>query len=110
PHFWALAIKYADDYRAAHVPMLPTVAPMAVAARQMVAYTVAMVASTIVLTPVADLGVVYLVSAVVLGALFVAATVALAQRPSESLSMRVFAYSITYVTLLFGAMMLDVFI
>ena len=43
PHFWALAIRYADDYRAADVPMLPAVAPLAEAARQMIGYTVALV-------------------------------------------------------------------
>ena len=41
PHFWALAIRYADDYRAADVPMLPAVVPLAEAARQMIGYTVA---------------------------------------------------------------------
>ena len=59
PHFWALAIRYADDYRAADVPMLPAVAPLGEAARQMVVYTVALVASTLLLTPVADLGWIY---------------------------------------------------
>ena len=43
PHFWALAIRYADDYRAADVPMLPAVVPIAEAARQMIGYTVALV-------------------------------------------------------------------
>ena len=62
PHFWALAIKYADDYRAADVPMLPAVAPAAVTVRQMVLYTAAMVAATMVLWPVAELGPIYWVS------------------------------------------------
>ena len=61
PHFWALAIRYADDYRAADVPMLPAVAPVAEAARQMIGYTVALVVLTLVLVPVADLGWIYLV-------------------------------------------------
>ena len=51
PHFWALAIRYADDYRAADVPMLPAVAPVAEAARQMIGYTVALVVATLVLVP-----------------------------------------------------------
>ena len=59
PHFWALAIRYADDYRAADVPMLPAVVPLAQAARQMIGYTVALVVSTLVLVPVADLGWIY---------------------------------------------------
>ena len=63
PHFWALAIRYADDYRAANVPMLPAVATAEVTAHKMVAYTAAMVAFTLVLIPVADLGAIYIVTA-----------------------------------------------
>ena len=81
PHFWALAIRYADDYRAADVPMLPAVAPVAEAARQMIGYTVALVVCTLVLAPVADLGWIYLATAVVLGAGFLLATFALARDP-----------------------------
>jgi protoheme IX farnesyltransferase len=110
PHFWALAVKYADDYNAADVPMLPAVAPMADVVRQMTIYTVALVASTLVLVPVASLGWIYTVAAVVLGAIFIGGTVALGKHPTPAASMRLFGYSITYVTLLFGAMMLDVFV
>jgi heme o synthase len=110
PHFWALAIRYADDYRAADVPMLPAVVPMAEATRQMIGYTVALVISTVVLVPVAELGWIYTVSAVVLGAAFLAATVVLARRPSAELSMRVFAFSISYITLLFAAITIDVLV
>ena len=108
PHFWALAIRYADDYRAADVPMLPAVVPLVDAARQMIAYTAAMVVATLVLVPVADLGWIYAGAAVVLGAGFLVATVALARNPTPAASMRVFTYSITYVTLLFAALTLDV--
>jgi protoheme IX farnesyltransferase len=108
PHFWALAIRYADDYRAADVPMLPAIAPIAEAARQMIVYTVALVAATLVLVPVADLGWIYTTAAAVLGGGFLAGTIALAARPTPAASMRVFAYSITYVTLLFGALTVDV--
>jgi len=110
PHFWALAIRYADDYRAADVPMLPAVVPMRDAAKQMVVYTVALVASTLVLAPVADLGWIYLAAALLLGAGFLVGTVALAARPTPAASMKVFAYSITYVSVLFGAMMVDVLV
>jgi protoheme IX farnesyltransferase len=109
PHFWALAIRYADDYRAADVPMLPAVAPIRVAARQMIGYTAVMVAATLVLVPVADLGWIYAATAAVLGAGFLAATVLLARDAEPSArAMRVFTYSITYVTLLFAALMIDV--
>jgi len=110
PHFWALAVKYADDYRAADVPMLPSVVPMAEVVRQMIWYTVALCISTLVLIPVADLGWIYGIAAVVLGAVFLGGTIALGKNPSEAASMRLFGFSITYVTLLFGAMSLDVFV
>jgi protoheme IX farnesyltransferase len=108
PHFWALAIRYADDYRAAEVPMLPVVAPLRVAAEQIVLYTAALVVTTLVLIPVAGLGWLYGIAAVVLGALFLVGTIALVRQPTPAASMRVFTFSITYVTLLFGAMTLDV--
>ena len=110
PHFWALAIKYADDYRAANVPMLPAVVPFENAVRQMIGHTLAMVACTLILIPVADLGMIYSVAAVVLGAVFIYATIWLGRHPSASASMRVFGYSITYVTVLFAAMTLDVLV
>jgi len=110
PHFWALAVKYADEYRAAGVPMLPSVATMSETVRLMTWYTVALVISTLVLVPVADLGWIYGVSALVLGAIFLAGTIALAKFPTAAASMRLFGFSITYVTLLFGAMSLDVLV
>ena len=108
PHFWALAIRYADDYRAASVPMLPAVATPEITARKMIAYTAVMFGFTLVLAPVADLGWVYLGAAVVLGALFLGGTIWLGRNPTPQRSMRVFGYSITYVTLLFAALTLDV--
>lgn len=110
PHFWALAIKYADDYRAADVPMLPAVVTFDQAVRHMIGYTVILVITTLILAPVAGLGPIYLVSALLLGAVFLAATIWLARTPTASASMRVFGFSITYVTLLFAAIMVDVFV
>jgi protoheme IX farnesyltransferase len=110
PHFWALAIRHADEYRAANVPMLPSVVSAEAAVRKMVAYTVALVASTLVLIPVAHTGLVYGIAAPVLGAGFLWATVDLGRRPTPQRSMRVFGFSISYVTLLFGALTLDVLV
>jgi heme o synthase len=110
PHFWALAVKYADDYRAADVPMLPSVASMDETVKQMILYTVALWVSTLVLIPVAGLGWIYGISAVVLGGVFLGGTIALGRHPTEAASMRLFGFSITYVTLLFLAMSLDVFV
>jgi protoheme IX farnesyltransferase len=110
PHFWALAIRYAEDYRAADVPMLPAVAPPADTTRQMIRYTCALVACTLVLAPVADLGWIYLGAALVLGVGFLLATISLARMPSPAASMRVFTFSITYITVLFGALTVDVLV
>lgn len=108
PHTWALAFRYADDYRAADVPMLPAVAPFPQVVRQMLVHTAAMVACTLWLIPVADLGWIYTAVTVAAGAVFLAATVWLGTQQTPSASMRVFAFSITYVTLVFGALTLDV--
>jgi protoheme IX farnesyltransferase len=107
PHFWALAIRHADEYRAAGVPMLPAVVPLDQAIRKMIVYTVLLVASSLVVAPVAGTGPIYLVAAVASGAGFLWGTIALARRPTASGSMRLFAFSITYVTVLFGALMVD---
>ncbi|MFM8003175.1 MAG: heme o synthase [Actinomycetota bacterium] len=108
PHFWALAIRHADEYRAAKVPMLPTVVAIDKTVRTMVAYTVVLIFATLVLIPVANLGLIYGLTAATAGLGFIIGTAMLSRRPTEAWSMRVFSFSITYVTVLFGAMMLDV--
>ncbi len=107
PHFWCLAVRYRDDYAAAEVPMLPVVSDMASVTRRIVGYTAVLWALTLVFAPVADMGPVYLVAAVVLGAAYLALTVDLHRTPDPARAMRLFHWSITYVTLLFGAMALD---
>jgi heme o synthase len=110
PHFWALAIRYADDYRAANVPMLPAVATAEVTARKMAVYTAVMVAFTLLLIPVAHLGPIYIVTAVITGALFMWGAADLGKNPTPQRSMRVFGFSITYVTLLFAALTIDILV
>ncbi|MFN8021396.1 MAG: heme o synthase [Acidimicrobiales bacterium] len=110
PHFWALAIRHVDEYRAAGVPMLPVVVPMEQAVKNMVVYTALLVATSLVLVPVADLGWIYGVTAVVAGGLFLWGTIDLGRQPSPQRSMRVFAFSITYVTVLFVAITVDVLV
>jgi len=110
PHFWALAIRYRDDYQAAAVPMLPSVVSLEETVRKMALYTVVLVGFTVLFSPVADMGVVYLVSALVLGAVFGAMVEAVRRHPTERAAMRLFSFSITYVTLLFGAMVIDVLV
>jgi protoheme IX farnesyltransferase len=110
PHFWALAIRHQDDYRAAGVPMLPVVTPIRETIASMVRYCVVLVAVSLILVPVADLGLIYGITALLFGVAFVIGTVRLGSDPSEAKSMRLFSFSITYVTVLFGAVMADVLI
>jgi heme o synthase len=107
PHFWALAIRYRDDYAAADVPMLPVVETIRTVAVRMLLYTLVLWALTLVFAPVADMGAIYIVSAVVLGAIFTAMAVQVLRNPDPKVAMRMFGYSISYITLLFGAMALD---
>jgi protoheme IX farnesyltransferase len=108
PHFWALAVKYRDDYTAARVPMLPSVTSFRRTATEILVYSVLLVGMSLVLAVVAHLGVIYTVAAVALGAGFVAMAVRLWQQASARASMRLFSYSITYLTVLFVAMAVDV--
>jgi protoheme IX farnesyltransferase len=109
PHFWALAVKYKDDYQAAGVPMLPAVATFKRTAREIVLYSVALVGVSLLLAAVAHLGVIYVVSAVVLGGFFVALSIRLWRRTTPKAAMQLFSYSITYLTLLFVLMAVDIF-
>ena len=110
PHFWALAIRHSDEYRAANVPMLPSVVSIEKTIRTMVVYTVVLMLTTFVMIPVANLGFIYGVTAAVSGTGFIVGTAMLSRKPTQAWSMRVFSFSITYVTLLFGALMLDVLV
>jgi protoheme IX farnesyltransferase len=107
PHFWALAIRYREDYAAADVPMLPVVASFDATARRIVAYTVVLWAVTLAFWPLGHMGGAYLAAAVALGALFTWRAVELARSHSPEGAMRLFRYSITYIILLFGAMAAD---
>jgi len=115
PHFWALAVRYRDDYRAADVPMLPAVASIRRTTREMAWYTVLLVAVSLVLVPIAHLGAFYTSVAAVSGAVFIAMAVrlwrlAVRGLATERNAMRLFGYSITYLTVLFGAVAADVLI
>lgn len=107
PHFWALAIRYREDYAAAEVPMLPAVASMAHTSRRIVRYTVALLACSLLFAWAAGMGAVYTVSAVALGAVFLFHAVRLALEGTPERAMRLFGWSISYVTLLFTAMAVD---
>jgi protoheme IX farnesyltransferase len=107
PHFWALAIKYRDEYAAADVPMLPAVASLGTTAGQILAYAAVLWGVTLAFGAVASMGPIYWIAAVALGAVFVFYAIRLYRERSTASAMRLFTYSITYVTLLFGAMAID---
>ncbi|HYI65320.1 MAG TPA: heme o synthase [Candidatus Limnocylindrales bacterium] len=108
PHFWALALRYRGDYAAANVPMLPVVRGEVETARQIVLYTILLIAVSLLLLPAAGMGWLYLVSAVVLGGLFLAQALRLrSDAASGRAAISLFRYSITYLTLLFAAVAAD---
>jgi protoheme IX farnesyltransferase len=108
PHFWALAIRHSDDYKAAGVPMMPVVVSLERTVRSMTTYAVLLLLSTLVLIPVAGLGLIYGTTALVFGVAFVIGCVNLGSDPSERRSMRLFTFSISYVTAVFVALTIDV--
>jgi protoheme IX farnesyltransferase len=113
PHTWALALRYREDYAGVDVPMLPVVAPAAEVGRQIVLYSVAMVATSLLLWPVAGTGWLYPVAAIGLGGFFLVQAVRMWRRArsSESLAvirpMGLFHSSNLYLSLLFVAVALD---
>ncbi len=108
PHFWALALRYRGDYAAANVPMLPVVRGEAETARQILLYTVALFAVSLLLLPAAGMGWLYLVAAVVLGGVFLLYAVRLrADAANGRAAIRLFRFSISYLTLLFAAVAAD---
>jgi protoheme IX farnesyltransferase len=108
PHFWALAIRYRDDYAAAGVPMLPVVVGVGPTTRRMLLYTGIMVGVSLLLVPVAGMSWVYLLAAIVLGGWFLIDTWRVYRRPEDA--MRLFTTSTVYLSALFAAVMLDVLI
>lgn len=113
PHTWALALRYREDYRNVDVPMLPVVASASEVGRQIVIYSWVMVATSLLLWPVADTGPVYPIAAVVLGAVFLVEAHRMWGRTkrTDDLSiiqpMRLFHSSNLFLSLLFVAVALD---
>jgi protoheme IX farnesyltransferase len=106
PHFWALAMRFRDDYAAAQVPMLPVVADERTVTRRIVLYSYAMVGASLVLWPVASTSWVYPVAAAAVGVVFLAEAHRLswAARHGQAVHpMRLFRLSISYLTVLFVA-------
>jgi heme o synthase len=107
PHFWALSLRYRDDYAAARIPMLPVARGVASAVRHILVYSVIVVAVTLVLFRFEPMGVVYFVAAVGLGAALVWQALALRRDTSPKRAMRLFSFSNTYLALLFAAIAVD---
>ncbi len=110
PHFWALAIKYSEDYSAADVPMLPSVRSLSHTTAQMLIYTAVTVAMSLLFGLTASMGPAYMVGGAVFGGVFLWMTVRVRRSRSEADAMALFTYSISYITLLFALMALDVLV
>jgi heme o synthase len=110
PHFWALSLRLRGDYRAAGVPMLPVTHGVAETTRQIGLYTVLMVALTLVFFVAARMGLVFLGGTLVLGGLFLMQAFAMWREGTDRRAVRLYRYSITYLTALFGLIILDVFV
>ena len=108
PHFWALAILLRRDYAAARIPMLPVVRGIRVTTRQIVLYSLALVAMTAVPGVAGTAGIAYLSAAAVLGAGFLALALRLRVEATPRRASLLFHYSILYLALLFVAMAVDV--
>jgi protoheme IX farnesyltransferase len=110
PHYWPLSLRFRDDYDSAGVPMLPVVAAPRRVANQILWYSVATVVASLALVPVAPMGWIYSVSALLLGLVFIWEAVALRQRTlrgEDPRPMRLFHWSITYLALLFLVVAID---
>ena len=115
PHFWALAVRYRDDYAAANVPMLPVVTSLRRTTLEIMVYSVIMWALTILIGPSAGLGWIYAISATVLGFMFTFYAYRLYvdahhDKADVKEAMKLFHFSITYLTALFVAMAVDVLV
>ncbi|MGJ7442831.1 heme o synthase [Aquipuribacter sp. MA13-6] len=113
PHYWPLSMRYREDYEAANVPMLPLVASPTSVAWQTLGHTVAMLACTLLLIPVAGMGLLYSVTVVVAGAVFTLSVLRLFQQLRSGGAvqpMRVFHLSISYLSVVFLAVAVDPFL
>ena len=114
PHYWPLSLRFKDDYAAAGVPMLPVVAPLSKVAREIIGYSWAMVAASLLLVPLAHMTWFYAGAAVLLGGWFLYEAHSLLHRvrrgERDVKAMRLFHGSITYLALLFLVVAIDAFL
>jgi len=111
PHFWALSMRIAKDYAAAGVPMLPVVRGTAETTRQILLYTILLVAISIIFFAVARMGLIYLAAAIVMGAIFLWQAAKLNRtvtvEGTTAGAIRLYKFSISYLTILFAAVAID---
>jgi heme o synthase len=107
PHFWALALMIKEHYARAKVPMLPVARGEAETAKQIVRYTVVLIAVTLAPVALGTFGLVYGISALVLGGVFLVLAVELQRTLDRAVAVKLFHYSLLYLALLFVAMALD---
>ena len=110
PHFWALSLRYRDDYAAAGIPMLPVAKGVEVAARQILVYAVVVVAVSLLLPLTTTMTPLYAVAALLLGIVFVWRARELNRDPTPERAIRLFVFSNTYLALLFAAVAIDALI
>ena len=107
PHFWALALMRKKDYARAGVPMLPVVIGEKETRRQIVLYTLLMIALTVVMVPLQLMGFFYLIIALLLNGKFLWDAITLYRQPSNRTALTLYKYSLVYLALLFIAMAVD---
>jgi len=107
PHFWSLALYRTNDYARAGVPMLPVTHGRQYTALQVLLYTLILFATTLLPYVIRMSGMVYLVSALVLGGLFIAYAVRIYVAYSDAAAQKAFRYSIAYLAFLFAALLVD---
>lgn len=107
PHFWALAIYRVEDYAKAHVPMLPVTHGVAFTKLNILLYTLLLVAISTLPFVVAMSGIIYLIGALLLGAVFLYWAIRLKYSSDPKVAMKTFSYSIVYLMLLFVVLLVD---
>lgn len=107
PHFWALALYRRNEYAKVGIPMLPVTHGEQFTLLHILLYTIILVTVSVMPYGYGMSGLIYLTSAIILGAVFMGYVIALYRNYSDALSRSTFRYSITYLTLLFAALLID---
>ncbi|MEJ6559379.1 MAG: heme o synthase [Candidatus Thioglobus sp.] len=108
PHFWALAIHRVKEYKKVNIPMLPVTHGIAYTKRQILLYTILLVVVTVLPYLTGMSGLIYLISALVLGAIFLWYAINIITRPKDvQIAWKTFTYSINYLMLIFLALLVD---